>query len=473
MQEQIIAGKILTKQVSQMYVKNREQLLSHGLAEAREMAVEIIEACLEAVDPYKAVIDQIKINDDILYFDENKIDLKKFDKIYVLGAGKATYKVARAIDEIFSGRIHQGLVVLKDTDEKELKNIRMIKGRHPYPDESSFIAGEEIEKIIKKVKKNDLVISLITGGSSALCTIPVEGVSRKDKIEINKLLVTSGADILEINTVRRHLSKIKGGYLTSSVAPATVISLTVSDEKRDISCWNHDWTAPDNSTFADAVTVLKKYKLWELTPESIKKYLRNGNNDNETPKNITEGQDIYYKMVVKTVDLWEAARRRALELGLTPQLLTTVLTGDSLSAGRFLASVGISAKINNLPLSPPCMFFVTGETSVRLESSKKYGTGGADQELSLGGCIDLTEDEKNILICSVDTDGTDGPTDIAGGMTDYSTINRVSKAGTDFYELLDSHSSSEILKASGDFILTGTTGTNVNSFSFVIVLKDA
>ena len=133
-------------------------MISHGLTEAREKAVEIIESCLDAVDPYKATKDQIKIEDDILFFDDNKIDLKKFDKIYVLGAGKATYKVARAVDEIFSGRIYQGLVVLKDTDEKELKNIRMIKGSHPFPDESSFIAGEEIDKIIKKAGEKDLVI---------------------------------------------------------------------------------------------------------------------------------------------------------------------------------------------------------------------------------------------------------------------------------------------------------------------------
>ena len=453
-----------------MYVKNRKQLISHGLTEAREKAVEIIDSCLDAVDPYKAAVDQIKIKDEILYFDDCKIDLADFDKIYVLGAGKATYKLARAIDEIFSDRIYQGLVVLKDTDEIELKNIRMIKGSHPFPSENSFTAGEEIDKIIKKVRENDLVISLITGGSSSLCTIPVAGVSRKDKTEINKLLVTSGADILEINTVRRHLSKIKGGFLTSSVAPATVISLTVSDEKRDIPCWNHDWTAPDDSTFADAVNVLKKYNLWESAPQSVKSYLENGNNNIETPKKITDGQAIYYKMVVKTVDLWEAARKKAIELGLTPQLLTTVLTGDSLSAGRFLAAVGMSAKINNLPLSPPCMFFATGETSVRLERGTSTGTGGADQELSLGGCIDLTEEEKNILICSIDTDGTDGPTDIAGGMTDYSTIDRVEKAGADFFGLLNSHSSSDILRISEDCILTGTTGTNVNSFSFVIVL---
>jgi len=450
-------------------IKNKEQLISHGFIKARKKAIKIIEACLKATDPYKKAIKQLKLIDNKLFFDNNIIDLLQYKNIYVVGAGKATYRLALAIEYILGDRITDGVISLKDDDVKPLKKIRITKGGHPFPNEASFFSGVEIEKITRRVQKSDLVFSLVTGGSSALCVVPVPGVPLEDKIEMNKLLVRSGADILEINTVRRHISRIKGGGLMPMVYPATVISLTVSDEKRD-SDWNHDWTAPDESTFTEAVNILKKYKLWDNTPESIKNYLLKGDYNKETPKSIPVKQKVYFKMVVKTVDLWGAARDKAREIGLEPMLLTTVLTGDAFSAGRFFSAVAISALHNGLPVKPPCMIFATGETFVRLEKDKKFGLGGANQEIALSGCIDLKKDDNRIVICSVDSDGTDGPTNLAGGMTDYTTINRVKKAKKDFYELLFTHSCCELLETAGDAIITGTTGTNVNALTFVLVL---
>ena len=225
-------------------------------------------------------------------------------------------------------------------------------------------------------------------------------------------------------TVRRHLSQIKGGRLAEKIFPATAIALTVSDAIGDPMELNTDWTHPDSSTVADAIDVLKKYGLWDKVSSAIQNFLTAPSLDKETPKKLDESK-IYNLMVVKTRQLSEAAATRAEELGLRPLILTSLLQGESREVGRTLASIAMEAKRSNHPLKPPCVIIATGETMVRINEPVS-GKGGRNQELAAGAALDLIPEEE-IVICSLGTDGTDGPTEYAGGIVDGSTMIRAQK----------------------------------------------
>jgi glycerate-2-kinase len=307
----------------------------------------------------------------------------------------------------------------------------------------------------------------MSGGVSAQCVYPVEGISLNDKITVNQLLVHSGADVTEIMTVRGHLSRLKGGRLAPQMLPATVISLTVSDEKTDSMKWNTDWASPDSTTLADAEKVLKKYGLWQKVSDQVREYLSHPTPEKETPKSFSN-EPLYYCMVVKTRALWEAAAHKAKELGLTPLLLTTLLNGESREVGRTIASIANEIKLSGNPVRPPCALIATGETAVRIQGTVS-GQGGANQELAVGACLDL--DEKNpIAICALDTDGTDGPTSLAGALTDGSTLKEAAQKGYDLFQNLMEHDVATVLKAAGDAVITGPTGTNVNDLVICVVL---
>ncbi len=456
-------------------IKNRPELLSHGFFAGREKALDIAEFALQRVDPRAAVKKYVRLDGSRLRVGAHYFDLDSVKNIYAIGAGKATYPLAVALEEILGNRITDGFIAAKCGQQESfsktlgsLSRIRLTESGHPIPDEKSLEAGKEVLKIAEKAGEGDMVFCLMSGGVSAQAVYPVPGLCLKDIININDLLVHSGADITEIMTVRRHLSRIKGGRLAPLMLPATVISLTVSDEKTDTMEWNTDWTSPDSTTLADAVNVLKKFGLWEKVSEGVRSYLLNFSAEKETPKEFSKESPLYYCMVVKTRELWEAAALRAKELGLTPVLLTSVLTGESREVGRTLAAIAKEINMSGNPVTPPCALIATGETAVRLNRIPS-GQGGANQELAVGGCLDLNPKDP-IVICALDTDGTDGPTPLAGAITDGSSMIRAREQGYDFYRALMQHGVSSVLKAVGDAVVTGPTGTNVNDLVVCVVL---
>jgi glycerate-2-kinase len=400
-------------------IKNREQLLSHGCVKGRRLAVDIIDYCLSEVDPYKATRETVRYEDEdgLLHVKEDVFDLNNIKNLYVVGAGKATYRIALALEEILGERITDGFVSVKDGQKGSLSRIRISEASHPIPDHRSMEACKEVFKIVDRAGPDDLVITVVTGGSSALCSHPVAGIAFEEKRAVNDLLLRCGSEIKEINTVRKHLSVIKGGRLTRRILPATVVSLCVSDVIYDPMDWNTDWTAPDSSTLADAV----------------------------------------------------AAVIRAEQLGLKPVLLTTSLNGESREAGRTLAAIAKEVYLSSNPVAPPCVLIAGGETIVRMERDTT-GKGGPNQELAVGGCLDLEEDEP-IVVCAVDSDGSDGPTQIAGAMTDGSTLVRAGKNGFDCFKALMDHNTSEMLKTLDDAVITGSTGSNVNDLAMCIILQ--
>jgi len=450
------------------------RLLSHGFTPGRKIALDIASRALEAVDPRRAVLSRLRVQSGRLHIDDDSYNLDDFEHIYVVGGGKACYPQAVALEELLGDRIDDGFISVKQHTRAalvermgRLSRMRVAESAHPVPDESSLDAGREILAIAERAQEHDLVFCLMSGGTSAQVIAPVEGVSVADKAEVNHLLVTSGAEVTEIMTVRGHLSRIKSGRLAEHLLPATVITLTVSDEKTDSLVWNTDWVTANGTTQADAVALLTRYGLWERMPASVRRALsaRESPRTAETAANDTK---VHRYMVVRTRDLFDAAVARTAELGLTPLSLTTLLGGESSEVGRALASIVREVVLSAHPVAAPCALIATGETAVRLPP-EQVGEGGANQELAAGASLDL-EPDAPIAVLALDTDGSDGPTQIAGALTDGTTSRRAAAAGVDLHRALKVHDISRALRAAGDELVTGPTGTNVNDIVIMVAL---
>ena len=450
-----------------MKIRNREELTSHGYRQGRKLALDIIEYALEKVDPYRATKASVRLCGRTLMVGDYSFDLGKVENIYVVGAGKATFPIARAIEEILGERITEGIIAVKDNQKRPLKRITVEEASHPVPDERGLQVCRKVFEIAEKAGSKDIVFCLITGGSSALCPCPVDGIPFSDKKIVHRLLVTSGADIMEINTVRRHLSAIKGGRLTSRILPATIINLTVSDVIDDDIDWNTDWTTADPTTLEDAVQVLKKYHLWEKIPDSVRTYLSEPSPEKETPKDFT-GKPLYSHMVVKSRTLCEAAAEKVRDMGLTPYLLSSSFGCESREAGRFLASIAREVKLTGNPFRPPCVLIAGGENVVAVDAGAQ-GFGGPNQELAASAALEL-KDFDTIVVCTMDSDGTDGPTPFAGALVDSSTWRTATEKGFDVFRTLIDHNVTPMLKETGDLIDAGAdTGTNVNDLVLCII----
>jgi len=455
-----------------MYIKNKEELISHGLVREREAAIGIMEQVLQAADPYRATMALVSLSGNRLRVGPLEYDLAQRGRVYLLGAGKATYPVAKALEDILGERICDGVVILKRGYRGKLAHVRVREAAHPLPDEKGYLAAQEMMQMAVKAQKGDIVFCAITGGSSALAPLPVNGVSLADKRRVNELLLYSGAAIQEINAVRKHLSRIKGGNLAKAIFPAEVINLTVSDVIGDPLDYITDPTVPDTSTFADALAVLHKYKLWEAAPESVRHYLETATPARENARHFGN-QPLHTFLLVKSDVVCEAARQAAPNFGFPPLVLTSTLEGESRDAGTFFAAVAREIQNYGRPLPAPCAIICGGETTVTIpDQLKGRGEGGPNQEFVLSAALGL-RDNQRVLVAAIDTDGTDGPTELAGGMTDFSSLAAAREKGLDIFAALQAHNVSATLRAVNDAVITGHTGTNVNDLKIMLVLPPA
>jgi glycerate 2-kinase len=453
------------------YVKNRDRLFSHGNGKLRTMALDIVEHALKQADPYAAAKALVSLEEDTLCIGDLLLDLKRHGRIFLLGAGKATWPIAKALEEILGGRIADGVIVCKYGQQGELSHSRMFLADHPIPDKSGLEASRAALDLAGRTQAGDIVFGCITGGSSALLPLPVASVSLEDKQQVNSLLLTCGANIVEINAVRKHLSRIKGGRLAMAVHPeAHLINLTVSDVIGDPLDYITDPTVPDTSTIEDAKRTLTKYGLWERVPESVSRYLQNAGNNAETPKE----QDLAGRsrddfILVKGSAACEAAAAKAKALGFEAMILSTMFEGESRELGRNFAAVAAEILQNGRPLSPPCALIGGGETTVTITGQS--GKGGPNQEFAASAalCLDRL---GPVVVVGLDSDGTDGPTDVAGAIVDGETARRARKAGIDLYDCLKTHRTTSSLTMLGDAIETGATGTNVNDLKFMLIALD-
>jgi len=447
-----------------MYIQNRNELVSHGYKQGRKAVIDIIEHALQAVDPYRATRELVHLEGDILSVGYLNFDLSKRGDIYLLGMGKATFPIAKAMEEILGERITEGLIIVKEGQKGDLKRVKVREASHPLPDSRGLEAAKEMKAMAERAREGDIVFCAITGGSSALAPLPVSCVSLEEKRGIHELLLRSGATIREINAVRKHLSDIKGGKLALSIFPAEIINLTVSDVTEDPLDYITDPTVADTSTFGDAILVLRKYDLLGRVPKSAVDYLQKATPEMENPKDFGN-MPVHTFVLVKSSTICKAASNRAQELGFASMILTLTLEGESREAGIAFARIGAEIQRCSKPLMPPCVVVAGGETTVTIHG--QCGEGGPNQEFALSAALQL--DDEGVVIAAIDSDGTDGPTDIAGGIIDASTAERAKEKDIDISEHLSHHNASPVLRELNDTVITGHTGTNVNDLKLLLV----
>lgn len=458
-----------------MKIKNQEQLKSFGDIDSRKVVLKIIETSLQSLDSYEMIRSLLKFDGRILRIGDNEWNLNQKRHLFVIGAGKACNAMARAIEEVLGDRINKGLVIVKQIEpDDKLYRIKLVLGGHPLPDQQSLSASRQILALVEQATPQDLFIGIISGGSSALMSCPVSGITLEDERKLTEELLKTSARIFEINAIRRHISETNGGRLAQKIEAkgAEMINLIISDGVGSTPTINPTKptsffgtpVAPDPTTLKDAREILKKYDLSSRIPYSIVKYLENDDPIKETPK--TFSPRIHNFVILRPPDACEAAKRAADKMGLPNFILTTFLEGESREAGTFLASVAKEIALNHRPLSPPCILIAGGETTTKIEGPS--GMGGPSQELCLSFALE-TAGKKGICIGAIDTDGTDGPTLIAGGIADGKTVERAREKGLDIYKGLMSHDSSNILRILGDEIITGNTGTNLCDLNVIYI----
>lgn len=451
-----------------MVIKNTDELTSHGFKAGRKAALEICEYAIRSVNALDSTKKMLNLKGHILEINGLHLDLAKLNNVYVIGGGKATYSIGKAIEDILGENLTGGIIAVKKGEKRRLKKIKVVEAGHPVPDENGYKTTREIVDIAQKAGQDDLIICAITGGASALMPQPEEGISMVDLKNINQLLLDCGAPIEDINTVRNHVSKIKGGRLARMVQPATLVGLILIDEIA-----GEPWgpTVGDKTTFDAAIKSLKKHKLWDAAPESIKAHLTKGKEnpsmESPSPEEIRELK-AHNIVLGNNISMCEAAQEKAEALGLNSFILTSELEGESREAGISFASIAREITKRSRPLKPPCAIIAGGETTVKIEGNER-GLGGPNQEFALGASLKISGQE-NIVVFSIGTDGTDGPTGIAGAVVDGRTIQRAEETGIDIFESLSKHDSSHVAIKLKDAVYTYPTDTNVMDLYLMVIL---
>ncbi len=444
----------------------------------REIARDILSAALRAVDPAQAVRRHVQRQRDLLRVGERSYDLTQIERVFVIGVGKASPAMATAIAHVLDDRLTAGWVNTKyghrrpfgqeGTPSSYVSRLTFHECGHPIPDESGVAGAHQIMALAKKTTARDLVVTLLSGGGSALMVAPAEGLTLADKQTVTRLLLGCGATINELNCVRKHLSAVKGGQLARLAYPAQVVTLILSDVVGNaLDVIASGPTVPDPTTYADARAILDRYRLWDEVPPPVRKRLEDGLAGRlpDTPK---EGDSAFagvYNLVIGSNELAaQAAVRRAQELGFHALLLSTYVEGEAREVGKVLAGILREMAASGQPVARPGCVVVGGETTVTLRGK---GMGGRNQELALAAAMKIAG-LPDVLVVACGTDGTDGPTDAAGAFADGTTVERARSRGLDPAAYLAKNDSYHFFEALGDLLLTGPTGTNVNDLTLLI-----
>ena len=439
------------------------------LNKMRKDAVAIFRAGLHAVDPVAAVRRYVSLDHGQLSIGDKIFDLSHVRDLFIVGAGKASGAMAAALEEILADRITGGLVVVKYGHAVNLSHISLVEAGHPVPDKNGQAGVERIGKHIEKAGENDLVICLLSGGGSALLPSPGPGLTLADKQETIQVLLSCGATIHEINTIRKHLSRTKGGQLALSAHPARVVSLILSDVVGDdLDVIASGPTVPDPSTFQDCMNILSNYGITEKLPKAINEYLVDGAQGKikETPKPGHPAFDHTDHVIIgNNFQALDSARLYAESLGYKTVMLTSLLTGETRDAAHFHAAIVREIARSGHPAGAPACLLSGGETTVTLKGN---GKGGRNQEFALASAIAL-EGLEPVVLLSAGTDGIDGPTDAAGAIMDSTTLARARAKGLDAAAHLADNDSYCFFQTLGDLFITGPTRTNVMDMRIALV----
>ncbi|WP_436344550.1 glycerate kinase type-2 family protein [Natronorubrum sp. FCH18a] len=462
-------------------IENRDQ---GATTDERDLALECVEAGIAAGHPRRVIRETVSLEGsetpnesragdeaagDTLRVADATYDLGRYDELVVLGGGNAAAHVAAALESILGDRIGGGIVVADDPADTD--RVAVLEGDHPVPSERGVESARELLAAADAADERTLVLAAITGGGSALVPAPAGDVSLEDLQSTTGALLESGADIHEINAVRKHCSALKGGQLARRAAPATVVSLLLSDVVgNDPSVIASGPTVPDESTFADAVAVLERYAI--DVPDPVADRLERGATGGvpETPTADDPAfETVSTHVVADGMTVLEAARDVAAERGYEPLVLSSRIRGEAREAATTHVAVAEEVLATSTPISPPAVLLSGGETTVTVTGD---GTGGPNQEFATSAALDLVDGgsvEGSVTVAAVDTDGIDGATDVAGALVDETTVEDREAARA---ALRDNDVSPYLAERNG-LIRTGPTGTNLNDLRVVVVEGDS
>ncbi|MCK5687644.1 DUF4147 domain-containing protein [Myxococcota bacterium] len=437
----------------------------------REDAQGIWDAAILAVQPKRALRAALSLEGCVLRVhgpeSEQSFDLGEYKKVIALGAGKASAAMAVALEGILGERLDLGLVITKYDHSLSTNKIEIREAAHPLPDEAGHKAAQEIWQILQETDEQTLIIFLLSGGASALMPHPLAAISLEEKSQLTQALLLAGADISELNTLRKHLSGLKGGGLMRAAYPATVVSLIISDVVGDtLSDIGSGPSVVDNSTPGDARKILKKYSLWESCPSSVRASLEVGV-ERYLSKTDALDSEIFQRshpfVIATNKQALEAAQIRAEILSYKTQILSSRQEGETRETAReFAAHAHLSR--DDKRVQPLC-FLLGGETTLVVRGS---GKGGRNQEFALAAAREILGAQR-VVVASVGTDGTDGPTDAAGAIADGATLKRAKELKLDFKRAGQENNCYPFFKEMGDLIVTGPTGTNVMDLHLLLV----
>jgi hydroxypyruvate reductase len=442
------------------------------MTEHRKIIDDLISCALRSVDPVEAVRDNLSINGHSLFVEDKEYDLRKIKKIKVVGAGKAAAPMARAVGDVLLDRVDGGLVIVKhghDSPASDISPIELICAGHPIPEAGGVLATERIMTLAGDLGREDLLVTVISGGCSALLVSPAPGISLEDKQAVIRAALDSGASIHQINTVRKHLSSIKGGLLAQLASPARTISLIISDVVGDApDTIGSGPTAPDPTTFTEAMRVLTSFDLVSRVPSSVIERLERGaaGDHRETPTDDDPCFRNVQNIVIRSGrHAAKAAAEAAFKHGFNAMIVEPPLQGLARDAGSMIASMARTVVESGRPARRPACLVFFGETTVNVTGD---GRGGRNQELALAAAFDI-DGTQGVTIATLATDGQDGPTDVAGAIVNSRTIQHARKRGMDPGRYLANNDSYSFFDALDGLIRTGNTLTNVADLAFALI----
>ena len=435
----------------------------------KKVLEDIFQAGVRAVDPERAVRKYVRRQGNQLIVGDSSYILDRYKRIVLVGAGKGAAPMAKALEDILEERLTDGLIIVKYGHGIPLEKTQIFEAGHPIPDDAGLGATAELLKRAQECTEEDLILCAFTGGGSALLPAPSSPITLDQKQVTTRLLLECGATINEINAIRKHLSRSKGGWLAKEAYPATIVSLLLSDvigDRLDVIASGP--TIPDESTYSDCINIIDRYELGERLPSAVVDYFNKGAAGRlpETPK---AGDPVFACVQTLIVgnnrECLLAAKERALSLGYNTIVLSSQIEGEAREVAHVVAAIGKEISQANLPVAPPACVIAGGETTVTIHGS---GKGGRNQELALA-CAVVIDGWEGISLLSAGTDGTDGPTDAAGAIVDGTTCKRAQQTNLDPREFLLANDSYAFFESLGDLLKTGPTRTNVMDIICMLV----
>jgi hydroxypyruvate reductase len=450
-------------------------MMAGNLAEMRKEAERMFLAAVKRVDPYEAVRAFVRLQGRRIIVGseggaEVELDMDRFQRIFLVGGGKATAPMARAMETILEKEVHAGLINVKYGFSEALSYTEIIEADHPLPDQNGVIGTRTILDLLEKADDKDLIFSLISGGGSALLPLPAGRIRLEEKQVLTQRLLDCGASIDEINAIRKHVSGSKGGQMARAAYPATTVNLMLSDvvgDRMDVIASGP--FVPDQSTFSEAWSIIERYGIESEIPETVREHLKAGVKEavEETPKSGDPVFDRVHNVIIgSNILALEAAAAAAAETGYQPLILSSMVEGETRDVALVHAAVAQEILKTGRPTAAPACIISGGETTVTIHGD---GLGGRNQEFCLAAALELADLPPRVVVLSGGTDGNDGPTDAAGAVVDPLTVKRGRDMGLEAGRFLQNNDAYHFFEKTGDLLKTGPTKTNVMDVRILLV----